>query len=113
MELNIYETPLYVVYYISHYDDYKRAESNGDIKKIFIDKNEAYKYAFIKNLEYINDNFTDIDDSINDYLTNDELSYEDRHNFFLENFDEIFGDPEYTSQPTHVIYKVKPLKIDT
>lgn len=112
MELNIYETTLYVVYYISHYDDYKRAESEGDVEKIFIDKNKAYTYAFIKNLEYINDNFTDIDDSINVYLTNDKLSYEDKYNFFLENFDEIFGDPEYTMQPTHVIYKVKHLKID-
>ena len=59
------------------------SQRDGDVEKIFIDKNKAYTYAFIKNLEYINDNFTDIDDSINVYLTNDKLSYEDKYNFFL------------------------------
>ena len=108
---------VFVVYFFEHYDDYKRAESFGDVIDVFIDEEQAYKCAVDKFIEMFKENITSYGmEEFDDYdmLTNKEnilyhaLSYKEKYNIIKDKlYSEILPDAEYTMQPTHQNYFVK------
>lgn len=113
---------VFVVYFFEHYDDYKRAESFGDVVDVFLNKEQAYKCAVDKFIEMFNENITHYNmDVFEDYdmLTNKEnilyhtLSYIEKYNIIKDKlYSEILPQGEYTMQPTHRNYFVKEFIIN-
>ena len=49
---------IFTVFYYYHYDDYKRAESDGDIIGLFFEKDKAYKCA-VENFKNMFEKYTE------------------------------------------------------
>ena len=105
----LYKNKMFIVYYIGHVDCYKRAESYGDIDKVFESEAKAYEYAVKMNCKQINDDFgMSKRDWI--YMKNKNISYKSKYNYLLDNFEAIYGEPEFTMQPSHTFYYIKKHK---
>lgn len=112
---------IFVVYYYEHYDDYKRAESFGDVVNVFLDEEEAYKCAVNKFVDMFNEYINNYGmNKFEDYdmLTNKQnilysaLSYKEKYNIIKDKlYSEILPDPEYSKQPTHINYFVKTFEL--
>ena len=70
---------------------------------VFEHSDDAYRYAFIKNLQYTIDYEVDTTGDPDDYLTNEDHTYEERCKYFEHNSRVIFRGSEYK------LYKVKKL----
>ena len=97
---------MFIVYWVSHVDCYKRAESSGGIDKVFESKEKAYEYAVKKNCKEINDMFGM---SKENWLCmkNPNITYQKKYDYLLEKFEEIYGEPEFTMAPSHTFYHVQ------
>ena len=108
---------IFVVHYYEHYDDYKRADSSGDVINVFVNEDEAYKCAvdnfleMFKSFKYIEwDGYDIISDSNN--ILYHTLTHKEKYKIIKDNlFSRILPGPEYTSQPTHINYSVKAFEI--
>ena len=108
---------IYVVYYFEHYDDYKRAESFGDVLDVFTNEESAYALAvncFIAMFK--ENNLTDFDDY--DILVNKTnilyktLTFKEKYVMIKDKlYDKILPPPDYTMQPTHQNYCVKEFDV--
>ena len=103
---------LYVVYAVYHVDSIRRAQSKGDVERIYIDKEKVYEYALRKQLSYIDLVDLGMDkkndgDNILLFLTDDDKTYQERLSFFHANFIKIFGSPRFSAQPSSVALYVK------
>ena len=100
---------VFVVYYYEHYDDYKRAESSGDVINVFTNEEDAYKCAvdnFIKMFLYYEYEY-----DCSDFINN-ELSYKENYDIIKEKlYTDILPEAEYTMQPSYKNYFVKEFKI--
>lgn len=99
---------MFIVYWISHVDCYKRAESSGGIEKVFENKEKAYEYAVKKNCNEINNMFGMSKDNWL-YMKNPDISYKKKYDYLLENFEEIYGEPEFTMAPSHTFYFIEKI----
>ncbi len=100
----------YVVYYIGHVDCYKRAESYGDICKVYKSEDKAYEFAVKSQIDYFARKFG-ISQKEFQYLNKTDISYKEKYNYIIDNFEDFFGEGEFTMQPSSIVFYVK--KIET
>lgn len=105
---------VYTVHIKSHTDCYKRGGSDFNISGVFISKEKAYAHA-IGILNPTGTIFYDCDDE--ELLKELSKEYqkcktdEQRYDFVHDNFDKIFGEPEYTMEPSHEICVVTEFEL--
>ena len=102
---------MFIVYYIGHVDCYKRAESYGDIYGIYKNKEKAYEIAVRLQIDYFAGNFGLNKKDFN-FLNDDSKTYSEKYEYIhdYENEKSLFGESEFTMQPSCVIYHVKEIK---
>ncbi len=99
----------YVVYYIGHVDCYKRAESYGNICKVYKCEDKAYEFAVKSQIDYFAGNFG-ISQIGFEYLNKTGISYKEKYNYIIDNFEDFFGEPEFTMQPSCIVYYIEKFK---
>ena len=100
---------MYIVYYISHTDCYKRADSTGGVVKSFENKDKAYELAVKENCREINNGYG-MSKTHWKYMRDSKFNYCEKYSYLLDNFENIYGEPEFTMAPSHTFFYVKFLK---
>ncbi len=102
------EVFVYIVWKHEYYDDYKRGYSHSEPIECCYEKEYAYRSAMDENMKYITSNCNN--DNIIKQIKKIGCPIQ-QLKFIEANFEEIYGLPEFSCEPSHEIYKVKELTI--
>ena len=104
---------LFVVHRHFHYDHNKPGESSSKVEKIFEDENEAYKYCVEKISVYLKE-YTVIKDEFEKLyiiFKDESQTFKKRYSIVLNNFEIFFGEPVFSTQPTHDMWYITIIEI--
>ncbi len=102
------EVLVYVVWKHEYYDDYKRGYSHSEPIECCYEKEYAYESAMRDNINYITNHCDN--KNILEELKNIKCPIEQLR-FIEDNFEDIYGKPEFTCEPSQTIWKVRELSI--
>lgn len=103
------EVFVYVVWHHEYYD-YTKGCSRSEPTDCYYDKETADLYAMEENIRFINNNCTN-KDLIS--ILGESTSLQEQLQFIEDNFDEIYGIPQFGCESCYEIWRVKKLPILT